>query len=66
MSTTPLLRPREGKMIAGVCAALARRFGMDPTLMRVLWVIALCCFGAGLLTYLILWVVIPSEPSSTP
>ena len=61
MSDIPLIRPREGKLIAGVCAALARRFGVEKTLMRVLWVIALFCFGAGLLTYLILWVVIPSE-----
>lgn len=61
MSDVPLTRPREGKMLGGVCAALARRFGMDTTLMRVIWVIALCCFGVGLITYLILWVVIPGE-----
>jgi phage shock protein PspC (stress-responsive transcriptional regulator) len=50
-----------GGGMAGVCAALAGRFGMDKTLMRVLWVIGLCCFGVGLITYLILWLVIPSE-----
>ena len=61
MSETRLLRPKDGKMIAGVCAALAGRFGMDKTLMRVLWVIGLCCFGVGFVTYLILWLVIPSE-----
>ena len=61
MSETPLLRPREGKMLGGVCAALAKRFEMDKTLMRVLWVVALCCFGVGFITYLILWVVIPGE-----
>jgi len=61
MNEIPLERPREGKLLAGVCAALAKRFEMDVTVMRVLWVVALCCFGVGLLTYLILWVVIPAE-----
>jgi phage shock protein PspC (stress-responsive transcriptional regulator) len=61
MKDGPLVRPQDGKIIGGVCAALAQRFEMDVTLMRVLWVVALCCFGVGLVTYLILWLVIPAE-----
>lgn len=61
MTETKLVRPKQGKLIAGVCAALAERFGMDKTLMRVLWLIGLLCVGVGLVTYLILWLVIPAE-----
>ena len=61
MADAPLIRPADGTMIGGVCAALAKRFDMDVTLMRVLWVIALCCFGVGFITYVILWHVIPAE-----
>ena len=56
-----LLRPRDGAMIGGVCAAFARFFGVDVTLIRVLWVLAVCLAGTGLLAYLICWVVIPRE-----
>ncbi len=56
-----LLRPRDGRMIAGVCAALARRLGMDATLMRVGFSVAFFLLGAGLVAYLLLWLLIPEE-----
>jgi phage shock protein C len=56
-----LVRPREGRMIAGVAAGIARYFGIDATLVRVLWVLAVCLFGTGLLAYLICWIVIPES-----
>ncbi|MEM7310301.1 MAG: PspC domain-containing protein [Planctomycetota bacterium] len=56
-----LLRPADGTLIAGVCAALARRYGVDVTLIRLAWTIAALCFGAGLLVYIICWIVIPEE-----
>jgi phage shock protein C len=56
-----LLRPRDGKMIAGVCAAIGRYFGIDVTLIRVVWVLAVCLAGTGILAYLICWVLIPKE-----
>jgi phage shock protein C len=61
MSTTTLSRPREGRMIAGVCAGLARRFGLDPTLVRVLFVLSTLLPGPQVLAYIILWIVMPSE-----
>jgi len=61
MSDLLLQRPRQGILIAGVCAALAQRFEVDITLVRVLWIPASCCFGAGAILYLILWAVIPAE-----
>ena len=56
-----LLRPRDGAMIGGVCAAIARYFGVDVTLVRVAWVLAVCLAGTGVLAYLICWVLIPRE-----
>lgn len=61
----PLQRPRSSRMIAGVVAALADRFGMDHSLARVIYVIASIVSVAfpGILVYLLLWVVIPQEPA---
>jgi phage shock protein C len=56
-----LVRPRQGKVIAGVCAGLAERFGISVTLIRVLFVI-FALTGAGELVYLVLWVIIPKAP----
>jgi len=58
MATTSLERPREGRVIAGVCAALANRFGISVTLIRVLFVI-FAITGAAEIVYIILWIVIP-------
>ena len=62
-----LLRPRDGAMIGGVCAAFARFFGVDATLIRVAWTLSVCLFGTGILAYLICWIVIPREdPPAAP
>lgn len=58
---TELRRPRTGRVIGGVCAALARRFGWDVTLVRVLAVVSLLLPGPQLIIYVIAWVVIPGE-----
>jgi phage shock protein C len=57
-----LVRPRNGRMLAGVCAAVADYFGLDVTLVRVIWaVVSVITGGAGVLAYLVAWVVIPGE-----
>ncbi len=56
-----LRRPRTGRVIGGVCAALARRFGWDVTLVRVLAVVSLLLPGPQLIFYVIAWIVIPGE-----
>jgi phage shock protein C len=53
-----LVRPRNGKMIAGVCAGLAARFGISKTLVRIAFVL-FGLFGIGELVYIALWIVIP-------
>lgn len=55
-----LVRPRSGKIIAGVCAALAARFGVPTFLVRVGFVI-FGLVGVGELVYIALWIMIPKE-----
>ena len=55
-----LVRPRQGRMIAGVCAGFARRYGMPVFLVRVLMVVAGIA-GFGLIVYPALWVLMPNE-----
>jgi phage shock protein PspC (stress-responsive transcriptional regulator) len=56
--TQTLVRPRSGKVIAGVCAALADRFGLSRFLVRVGFVL-FGLFGIGEIVYIILWIIIP-------
>jgi phage shock protein C len=57
-----LVRPRQGRVLAGVCAGLARRFGMSPTMMRILFVVTLIVIpGSQIIVYPILWILMPSE-----
>ena len=59
--STELARPRNGRVIAGVCAALARRFGMSPRVVRVLFVLSCLLPGPQILAYVVLWIVLPAE-----
>ncbi|WP_435091748.1 PspC domain-containing protein [Clavibacter michiganensis] len=56
-----LIRPRRGKIIAGVCAALADRFGISRFLVRLLFVLSIVLPGPQVLLYLILWIVFPKQ-----
>jgi phage shock protein C len=60
-----LVRPRDGRILAGVCAGLGRRFGIDPWPARLLFVIALVALHAsGILAYVVLWILMPAEESA--
>lgn len=61
---TELRRPRTGRVIGGVCAALARRFGWDVTVVRVVAALSLLLPGPQVLVYLIAWIVIPGEQAA--
>jgi phage shock protein PspC (stress-responsive transcriptional regulator) len=56
-----LVRPKEGRMIAGVAAGLADRFGMERGMMRLLFVLSMILPGPQILIYIVLWVIIPEE-----
>jgi phage shock protein C len=59
--TSSLVRPRSQKIIAGVCAALADRFGLSRGLVRLGFVI-FGIVGVGELVYIALWIMIPKGP----
>jgi phage shock protein PspC (stress-responsive transcriptional regulator) len=56
-----LVRPREGRIFAGVCAGLAQRFGMSAGMIRLLFVLSLLLPGTQVIVYLVLWVLMPNE-----
>ncbi|MEU1783292.1 PspC domain-containing protein [Streptomyces abikoensis] len=61
--SAPLVRPRSHRMIAGVCAGLAERFGMSRTTVRVLFLLSCLLPGPQFVLYLALWILMPSEGS---
>lgn len=61
-TTRRLLRSRKDKMLAGVAAGIGSYFGVDPIIVRISFVVLTLTHGAGLLAYLILWLVTPAEP----
>lgn len=64
--TTPVLsRPRSGRIIAGVCAGLARRFGWNANVVRLLAVLSCLLPGPQFIAYVIMWIVVPVEPDIT-
>lgn len=61
-----LYRSTSDKMIGGVAGGLADYFSIDPTLVRVLFVVATLFHGGGIIAYIILWIVIPQKPYQIP
>lgn len=56
-----LTRPQHGKVIAGVCAGLAERFGMSAGVVRLLFVLSCLLPGPQVVIYLALWVIMPKR-----
>jgi phage shock protein C len=66
MHDTPRsLRRSKNRRIAGVCGGIAERFGWDPTLVRVLYVVISIVSAAfpGILVYVLLWIIMPGPDS---
>lgn len=57
-----LTRVRSGRKIAGVCGGLAKYFDIDPTVVRIIFLILLFIGGGGFLIYLIIWICAPEDP----
>ena len=49
------------KKLAGVCGGLAEYFGLDASIVRIVWLICVLCGGFVLLAYLIMWIVMPEK-----
>jgi phage shock protein C len=60
--TRKLYRSRTDRKLAGVCGGLAHYFNLDATLIRVLFVVLAVLGGAGLVIYLVMWIIVPNEP----
>ena len=56
-----LLRVRQGRIVAGVCAGLGANFGVDVNLVRLAFGVLTVFYGLGILLYLIAWVILPEE-----
>jgi phage shock protein C len=59
MAALTLTRPRNGTVIAGVCAGLAQRFGMSPFLVRLLFLVSCVLPGPQFVIYIVLWILMP-------
>jgi phage shock protein C len=64
MERRRLYRSNSDRMIAGVCGGLADFFNIDPSVMRIIFVLFLLLGGNGLLIYLVLWLIVPLEPTA--
>ena len=56
-----LTRPREGRILGGVAAGLARRFDVRPSVMRLAWVVSVLIPGPQFLLYVALWILMPRD-----
>ena len=60
-----LYKDKEDIKIAGVCSGIAKYFDMDPTVIRILWVVLTLAGGSGIIAYLICMFVMPDDPGYT-
>ncbi|MBT3189152.1 MAG: PspC domain-containing protein, partial [Anaerolineae bacterium] len=61
MNNKTLYRTEKDKMIGGVCGGLGEYFEIDPALVRLLFALIFFGYGAGLMVYVLLWIIMPSE-----
>jgi phage shock protein C len=67
-TTTRLMRPRQDRKIAGVCAGFANHLDLDVTLVRILYVFLTFAAGLvpGIIAYVLAWIIMPEEPAMPP
>lgn len=61
MAERRVLRSRDQRMIAGICGGVAEYFNIDPTLVRLGWVLLTVAYFAGFFAYVVCWFIIPEE-----
>ncbi|WP_223693074.1 PspC domain-containing protein [Leifsonia poae] len=63
MTTNALQRPLTGRILGGVCAGVAQRFGWKPSTVRLLFLLSCLLPGPQFIAYIAMWILIPAEPS---
>jgi phage shock protein C len=58
---SPIYRSEKNKILGGICGGLGEYFGIDPTIIRIIFVLLTIFGGSGILIYLVLWMILPSE-----
>lgn len=61
-----LVRSTNDRKIAGVCAGIADYFDIDPTVVRIIWLLATLIPGPNIIAYLVLWLALPEGPTRMP
>ena len=56
-----LYKIEEGKKLDGVCGGIAEYFDIDPTMIRLIWICAICFLGTGILAYILAAIVMPRK-----
>lgn len=56
-----LYKIEEGKKLWGVCGGIAEYFDIDPTIIRLIWLIFIFCVGTGILAYIIAAIIMPKK-----
>jgi phage shock protein C len=65
-TSSQLMRSKSDRVIAGVAGGIADHYGIDATLIRVIWALSLLFGGLGGLAYIVLWIVLPSGTPTAP
>ena len=66
MESRRLTRSRTNQMVGGVCAGLGNYLNVDPTAIRLIFILLVLLGASGILIYLILWIIMPQEPEVLP
>jgi phage shock protein PspC (stress-responsive transcriptional regulator) len=66
MEPKRLYRSRANRVLAGVCSGVGYYFNVDPVIIRLLWVVFSIMGGAGVIAYIIAWIIVPEEPFIPP
>lgn len=60
-----LYKIEEGKILSGVCGGIAEYLNINKTLVRLIWLLLTCCFGFGIILYIILEIKLPTKNEAT-
>jgi phage shock protein C len=63
LSTPKKLYRSKNKWLAGVAGGVAEYLNLDPTIVRIVWLILSLAYGVGILAYIIAWLVVPQNPN---